>query len=162
MQLLQCCPVCRESCGENDLRKNIILQQLTDHLELLPARICARLAHPSGDKSAAENLRRKDPTFKAASTIAKHISGGARACCMGSKHMHACYACAHTIHPGRPQRHAHEREICGVCANVQICACVHVRAAGMWAHVRGVAAVLDGMRARGRWGVGWQARETTI
>jgi hypothetical protein len=103
MQLLQCCPVCRESCGENDLRKNIILQQLTDHVELLPARICthsekctlkclgnsqysraltsanvltgARLAHPSGDKSAAENLRRKDPTFKSSSAIAKHISG---------------------------------------------------------------------------------------
>ena len=35
----------------------------------------ARLAHPSGDKSAAENLRRKDPTFKSSSAIAKHISG---------------------------------------------------------------------------------------
>jgi len=28
MQLLQCCPVCRESCAENDLRKNLILQQV--------------------------------------------------------------------------------------------------------------------------------------
>ena len=117
MQLLQCCPVCRESCGENDLRKNIILQQLTDHLELLPARICARLAHPSGDKSAAENLRRKDPTFKAAGTIAKHISGGARACCMAANkcmlatllHTRITQACRKGMHTS-------------VCAHAQMCA----------------------------------------
>ena len=75
MQLLQCCPVCREACAENDLRKNIILQQIADHAELLPARLCARLAHPSGDRSAADMLRRKEAAARPAATAAKHISG---------------------------------------------------------------------------------------
>jgi hypothetical protein len=75
MQLLQCCPVCREACAESDLRKNLVLQQLADHFELLPARLCARLLHPSGDRSAADMLRRKQSALRPATTAAKLISG---------------------------------------------------------------------------------------
>jgi len=75
MQLLQCCPVCREACAESDLRKNLVLQQLADHFELLPARLCARLVHPSGDRSAADMLRRKQSALRPATTAAKLISG---------------------------------------------------------------------------------------
>jgi len=77
LQALHCCPVCREGCSENDLRKNIVLQQLADFCNLLPARLRARLSHPTGDKSAAADIaQRQNQQVGGNERIsAKHIAG---------------------------------------------------------------------------------------